>query len=149
MKKLLLITVFLIFSITNSFSQELEILSKADAQKMFDSSRSDWNNNVKNAAASGVSQAIGPEEEGLQMLITYPNLGTMMIHPNYYMQENSPLDITVIIFYRNKQMLDEVKFKEILKKTEKQMKPEFIVKGFFRLDNNNLPIASFYISKNN
>ncbi len=88
MKELLLITVFLIFSITNSFSQALKILSKTNALKMFDFSKFGWNNKVKNAVVSCVVQAIKLDEEGLQMLIIYPNIGAMMIHPNYYMQEN-------------------------------------------------------------
>ncbi len=112
-------------------ARPIEILSKEDARSMFTMSCDQWNENVRQAVAAGISQASGDPESGLSMWIVTPQSYLLGVRPEYIEDSLHPNFIQVSVGYRDPvpTVLNDAALKQIIEVTKKQMEPEYDVIG--------------------
>ena len=122
------------------------ILSKDDAQNMFSMAKENWIQNVKNAKTSGVTFPC-PDRENLTLCID-TGIAFMATVPKYLQKEIYPNAINVVIQYKTPNFLTEKQFEKVVKKSKKEMSPEYHVDGIWgTLPEEKYTVVTFVITK--
>jgi len=114
-------------------AQEIELLSKKDAQAVFAMTRANWISNVENSVAAGKAEAMGTPASGLAMVITTVQ-ARLIVKPDYTSNEQRPDFVQVTVAYLDPKVsavMKDAMLRSAIEAAEKQLAPEFSVIGNF------------------
>ena len=109
---------------------ESELLSKADAVRLFDMTKQQWVENVKTGVASGVARAIGSDPmPGMAMVTDEGDQFTVGV--DYSQGDSKPVFIQITVGYRpeRRPQVTSAMLKGVVSEAQRQMAPEFRVIG--------------------
>lgn len=110
---------------------EIEILSKADAVRLFGLTKDQWLQEVGRAVASGVAQRTPGDQRFTGMATTTAKGDIVTIRLDYSKGDERPSFIQVILGYRSHRarLFNDRDFPDLLAAAQRQMAPEFDVIG--------------------
>jgi hypothetical protein len=118
---------------TPSYAQgnDIELLSKADALRLFKLTKPQWLQEIRTAVAGGQATATGGDPQMPGMSTTTPDGDLLTVRMDYSKGDRKPTFIQVVIGYRphRAKLFTESTVKDALAAAQRQMAPEFEVVG--------------------
>jgi hypothetical protein len=110
---------------------EIELLSKADAIRLFRLTKQQWLQEVRTAVASGQAVPTGGDPHMPGMTTTTVDGDIITVRLDYSKGDRKPLFVQVVIGYRppRAKLFTDSTVKEALAEAKRQMAPEFEVVG--------------------
>jgi hypothetical protein len=111
---------------------EVEILSKADATRLFRLTKPQWISEIRTAVASGAHRLEHAVMPG--MTTTTPEGDLLTVRLDYSKGEDKPFFIQVSVGYRAKRaaLFTDQMLRDVVAGAERQMAPEFEIHGDFQ-----------------
>jgi hypothetical protein len=110
---------------------EIEILSKADAIRLFALTKDQWLGQIRTAVAAGAATQTGGDRRIPGMSTTTPEGDLLTIRLDYSKGDAKPVFIQVVIGYRppRAKLFNDRDMPEFFAAVQRQMAPEFEVVG--------------------
>jgi hypothetical protein len=110
---------------------EIEILSKADAVRLFGLTKDQWLREVRTAAAAGAATPTPPTSPTVGMSTTTAEGDLLTVRLDYSQGDAKPSFIQVVVGYRPHRaaLFPEPRLAKLIAAAERQMAPEFEVIG--------------------
>ena len=112
---------------------EIEILSKADALRLFGLTKEQWLQNVRDAVAAGVATQTTEPQPSLMvgMATTTPEGDLLTVRLDYSNGDTRPAFIQVVVGYRPNRAarFTDQMLRDVITAAQRQMAPEFEVHG--------------------
>jgi hypothetical protein len=108
---------------------DIELLSKADAIRLFKLTKPQWLEEIRTAAASGQATATGGDPQMPGMSTTTPDGDLLTVRMDYSKGDREPDFIQVVSAYRppRAELFTDRAVKDVLAEARRQMAPEFQV----------------------
>jgi hypothetical protein len=110
-------------------SKDLELLSKADAQSMFSSTRDEWKEKINRAVIAGAARHYGADPRAPAIMTETPD-GILIVSGLYDRGDSRPSALHVSTVYRPNSAgarMGNDRINELIRVAKKQMLPEYSV----------------------
>jgi len=108
---------------------EIELVSKADAIRLFKLTKQQWLQEIRAAVSSGQAVATGGDPQIPGMSTTTPEGDILVVRVDYSKDDRKPLFIQVMVGYRQHRakLFTDGNVKDAIVAAQRQMAPEFEV----------------------